>query len=119
MNPSLRRAYDSELQAARAAADNARTEAAFHHLERAHVLSQRHTAEHVYVHWRMLRLGFSSRAWREVVGQASRVLAAAMFSRIWVPVGNTGRANVSALRPMPIPADLQAALTASEESPWH
>jgi hypothetical protein len=119
MNPSLRHAYRAELEAARSASAAGRFDTAFHHLERAHVLSQRHTAQHVYVHGRMLQIGLSTRAWREVLGQASRVVAAALFSRVWVPVGNTGRANVSALRPMPIPADLQALLNASEVRAWH
>jgi hypothetical protein len=58
----------------------------------------------------MLKLGASVRDWREVVGQMSRIIAAAVFSRVWVPIGNTGRANVSALRPMPIPEDLRMVL---------
>jgi hypothetical protein len=33
-----------------------------------------------------------------------------VFSRIWVPIGNTGGARVSALRPMPLPDDLRALL---------
>jgi hypothetical protein len=58
----------------------------------------------------MLKLRASVRDWREVVGQMSRFIAATVFSRIWVPIGNTGRANVSTLRPMPIPADLRIVL---------
>jgi hypothetical protein len=42
-----------------------------------------------------------------VFGQLSRIFAASIFSRIWVPVGNTGRANVSAMKPMPMPDDLR------------
>jgi len=64
----------------------------------------------VGVHWLMLKLGASVGDWREVLGQVSRILAASLFSRIWVPIGNTGRANVSALRPMSIPEDLRAVL---------
>jgi hypothetical protein len=110
VNVSLRAAYDDELEAADAAALGGKAEAAFHHLERAHILSQRHTREHVRVHWLMLRLGASAGAWREVLGQSTRIIAAALFSRIWVPTGNTGRANVSALKPMPIPGDLRSVL---------
>jgi hypothetical protein len=110
VNVSLRAAYDAELEAADAATLGGKGEAAFHHLERAHILSQRHTREHVRVHWLMLRLGASAGAWREVLGQSTRIVAAALFSRIWVPIGNTGRANVSALKPMPIPGDLRAVL---------
>ena len=56
-------------------------------------------------------MGAAGRDWREVLGQLSRIIAAAVFSRIWVPLGNTGRANVSAMKPMPIPADLRRILT--------
>ncbi len=110
MKGALRAGYAAELSAASAAIIASQTEIAFRHLERAHILSQRHTLEHVRVHWLMLRLGASVGAWREVLGQLSRMGAAAVFSRIWVPVGNTGRANVSALKPMPIPGDLRSML---------
>ena len=110
MNLKLRNAYEAELRAANAARAGGNIEAAFHHLERAHILSQRHTWEHVHVHWLMLRLGASVGTWREVVGQSTRMVAAAIFSRIWVPVGNTGRANVSAIKPMPVPDDLRSLL---------
>jgi hypothetical protein len=49
-------------------------------------------------------------AWREVIGQSTRIVAAAVFSRIWVPIGNTGRANVSAIEPMTVPDDLRSLL---------
>lgn len=110
MNHKLRDAYEEELLAASNATAAREAELAFHHLERAHILSQRHTLEHVRVHWLMLRLGLTVGAWREVVGQSTRIVAAALFSRIWVPIGNTGRANVSALRPMPVPDELRAVL---------
>ena len=54
----------------------------------------------------MFRVGLRSRDFREVRGQVLRMVAALLFSRIWVPEGNTGGANVSPLKPMPIPADL-------------
>jgi len=107
--------YHLELSAAHGAMLAGNAELAFHHLERAHILSQRHTVRHMYVHWLMLRLGFSTCDWQELFGQVTRVLAAALFSRIWVPIGNTGRANVSALQPMPVPEDLRETL---EESSW-
>jgi hypothetical protein len=110
MRGALRAAYEAELNTASAAAGGGESEAAFHHLERAHILSQRHTGQHVRVHWLMLKLGASRRDRREVLGQLSRIVAAAVFSRIWVPVGNTGRANVSAMKPMPVPDDLRSIL---------
>ena len=111
MKPALKAAFEGELAAAAAARDY---EAAFHHLARAHILSQRHTLPHVRVHWRMLRLGLGAGEMRETLGQAVRITAAALFSRIWVPAGNTGRADVSALRPMPMPEDLRAILEADD-----
>lgn len=107
MTGLLQESYRAELAAAEAAPDSER---AFHHLARAHILSQRFTWRHVSVHWRMLKLGAALRDWREVLGQVTRILAAALFSRIWVPVGNTGRADVSAMKPMPVPQDLRALL---------
>lgn len=104
----IRHAYDAELQAARAATAAGQVDVAFHHLERAHILGQRWTLAHVQTHWLMLRLGAAAGDRREVIGQAKRIVAAALFSRVWVPLGNIGRAHVSALKPMPIPADLHA-----------
>lgn len=103
----LKNAYLLELGAASTALDHER---AFYHLERAHILSQRYTLLHVRVHWLMLKLGFAIGDWKEAFGQAVRIVAAAFFSRIWIPVGNTGRANVSAFKPMPIPDDLRKLL---------
>jgi hypothetical protein len=114
MKRRLRAAYEAELQAARHAAAEGNSERAFGHLARAHILSQRFTVRHVYVHWLMLKLGASLRDRREVFGQLSRMVAAAIFSRLWVPAGNTGRANVSATKPMPVPDDLRDLLEAAD-----
>jgi hypothetical protein len=110
MKSALRAALQLELESAchnEVAGDIA---AAFAHLERAHILSQHFTLAHAGVHMRMLRLGWQQRDARQVLGQVTRILAALLFSRFWVPSGNTGGANVSALRPMPLPADLKALL---------
>lgn len=113
MTRNLRDAYDAELTAARRARAEGNLERAFEHLGRAHILSQRFTWRHVHAHWLMLKLGASIRDWPEVLGQLSRMVAAALFSRFWVPIGNTGRANVSAMKPMPIPDDLRSLLEPS------
>ena len=110
MSDPLHAAIDVEVRAAFDAArcgDHAR---AFRHLERAHILSQRLTIRHVQVHWLMLKHGVVVRDSREIFGQLVRIIAAALFSAIWVPAGNTGGANVSAMRPMPIPDDLRPLL---------
>jgi len=111
MTKPLAAAYEAELRLASEALDYER---AFHHLARAHILSQRYTWRHVRVHWRMLKLGVAIRDRREILGQATRIVAAALLSRIWVPSGNSGRANVSALKVMPVPEDLRGLLEASD-----
>jgi hypothetical protein len=35
------------------------------------------------------------------------MLASLLFSKLWVPHGNTGRARVGSLRKMPVPEDLR------------
>lgn len=107
MSTALKAALHAELDAVRCAAT---PELAFHHLERAHILSQRYTLAHVRVHGLMFRHAWRHGLWREVVGQSVRLPAALLFSKIWVPLGNTGGANVSALKPMPLPDDLKALL---------
>jgi hypothetical protein len=106
----LRRAVELELDMAGRARRSGDLDRAFAHLERAHVLGQRLTWSHVRAHVAMLRIGWARHDLREVAGQLSRIVAAALFSRIWVPSGNTGGANVPALRPMPIPPELRAIL---------
>ena len=111
MKHTLRTAFNAELAAAAAATEHP---VRLHHLSRAHILSQRYTWPHVRVHVLMLLAGIEVRDARQVLGQLTRVVAAALFSRIWVPIGNTGLADVSAVRPMPIPEDLRALLSAGE-----
>jgi hypothetical protein len=114
MRESLRLALQRELAFAEEHRRAREYEAAFARLERAHILSQRHAFGHAGVHLQMWRLGWERRDLREVTGQLPRILAALLFSRLWVPLGNTGGANVSAFRPMPVPADLRTVLDAQD-----
>ena len=100
-------AYGEEVLLARLALQSGHYEVCFVHLERAHVLAQRMTGRHTYVHWLMLVAGLRRRDYREVVGQVPRMLASVLFSRLWVPRGNSGRARVGALKPMAVPEDLR------------
>ena len=77
-------------------------------LERAHVLSQPMLLRHLQVHRQMLGLAIRSADGAEVVGQIAR-LALAPLGHLTgrVPVGNTGRSNVSAFQPMRVPEDLR------------
>ena len=108
MNTSLYSAVQEELDSARRLEQWGNVDGAFRHLERAHVLGQPLTATHVRVHWEMLRWALRQRRPREIIGQLLRIVGAATKTALgWVPHGNTGGANVSPIRPMPIPPDLQ------------
>lgn len=96
-----------ELAAARVAELGGDPLSGFRHLERAHILGQQSTKQHVRVHLHMLIWGIRRHDPREVAGQILRVIGAATGT--WaglVPRGNTGGANVGALKPMAIPDDL-------------
>lgn len=110
MSPPLRQAIDQALQQAKAARVAHDIPQAYHWLERAHILSQRRPLLHALTHWRMLQLGWQTRDLREILGQVPRVLAALLFSKIWVPLGNTGRARVSAFAPAPLSDELRQLL---------
>lgn len=104
----IRPHVDTEIRQALGAEARGHFDTAFRHLERAHVLGQRSTLHHVRVHWLMLKLAVRN-GWRaEAVGQAWRVVAAALFTPLGLlPVGNPGAAQVSGFRPLPIPAEMQ------------
>jgi hypothetical protein len=107
----LRAAWSEEMATARASRAGGDVAAEWHHLERAHILSQPMAGPHVRTHVAMLGHGVRRRDRREVLGQIVRLVVAAPGS--WTeryPVGNTGGADVSALQPMPIPDDLRAIL---------
>lgn len=81
--------------------------AEFHHLERAHILGQASTVEHVRVHALMLAWALRQRRSGELLGQVLRIIGAATKTVFGlIPAGNTGGSNVSPFKPMTIPADL-------------
>lgn len=107
----LKVAWSDETAAARAARNRGDVTAEWTHLERAHILSQPLAAAHVRTHLAMLGYAVRRRDRHEIVGQVLRAILAAPGS--WTgryPVGNTGGANVSAFRPMPVPDDLRPLL---------
>lgn len=87
--------------------------AAFEHLERAHILGQQSTVQHVRVHWAMFRWALRHNVAGEALGQAWRIVGAALKTWLWVPTGNTGGANISGFRRMPVPAELQRLIDAA------
>jgi Protein of unknown function (DUF3703) len=105
-----------QAELAAAARSEARGEfyTAFQHLERAHVLGQATTVEHVRVHWRMFRFALRNRMHGEAFGQLWRLIAASIFTAPgFVPEGNTGGTDVSGFRRLSVPEDLKQALDAA------
>lgn len=107
----IRPFVDSELAQARHMRVAQDYNAEFHHLERAHILGQASTIEHVRVHVLMFVWALRRRRVRELFGQAVRIIGAATKTAFGlVPAGNTGGSDVSPFKPMPIPADLKRIL---------
>jgi hypothetical protein len=99
---------NAELQAAASLSAQGQAKPAFTHLERAHVLGQESTVHHVRVHWRMFLWGIQQRDVKECLGQIFRMVGAATKTVFGlIPHGNTGGANVSPFKPMPVPAELE------------
>ena len=107
----VRQAWADEHAAARSARARGDDASEWRHLERAHILSQPMAGPHLRTHLAMLGVAVRRRRGREIFGQVLRLVVAGPGS--WsgrYPVGNTGGADVSALRPMPVPEDLRATL---------
>ena len=97
-----------EYRRAAKAAEKQNFEEAWHHLERTHVVAQDRLGPHCVSHWRMLRLAWRLRDWREVLGQLFRLALAPLGNLTGkLPVGNNGRSSVSAFAPMEISQELK------------
>ncbi|WP_348727699.1 DUF3703 domain-containing protein [Rheinheimera texasensis] len=108
MSSTLQQTAQAQLQQAKQHYQAAEYPQAFVLLERAHLLGQRFLWLHLQTHWWMLKCGARQQVAAEVRGQLLRLLAVLPAYLLgWVPLGNTGGANVSALRPMPIPPEFR------------
>lgn len=96
-------AYCLEAQAHECAG---RIDAAWACLEAAHIVGQKNTRLHASTHARMLGLAWRTHNRQELVGQAGRLIASILITWVWVPAGNSGRSNISALSSAPLPRDL-------------
>ncbi len=111
MPTPVRPYYEAELRNSEEARLRGDLQHEWHHLERAHILGQRWPREHNAVHWRMLVFGFRTKNTREIIGQLPRLILGGVKSFVGtVPIGNTGGANVPALKPLALPDDLAAIL---------
>jgi Protein of unknown function (DUF3703) len=105
---NIRPFVEAELQIAAALTARGKTQSAFTHLERAHVLGQASTTHHVRVHWHMFLWALQLRNFKESLGQIFRIIGAATKTVFGlIPHGNTGGANVSPFKPMPLPPELE------------
>lgn len=110
--------YRLEVASARREFDVRNYLASWRHLERAHIIGQAYPIAHTAVHLRMLWFGIRLKNLREIVGQIPRLLFGGVKSFVGrIPVGNTGGADVPALQPLPIPADLAAILASARRPP--
>ncbi|WP_260681493.1 DUF3703 domain-containing protein [Aliiglaciecola sp. M165] len=101
---TLARPYiENKLSQSDQARANNDVQAEFKYLEDAHVIGQQSTFYHTLIHWRMLQYGLRNRRPKEVLGQIIRLVGALTKTAIGLlPMGNTGGANVSAFKPMPL-----------------
>lgn len=108
MPSNVKAAFRHELNLARAAEMAGDYLLAKRHLERGHILGQQSYLTHMESHYRMFRLARKLSDAKEARGQLVRLIGAGPFHLAgWVPIGNTGGADVSPTLPMPIPADIQ------------
>jgi hypothetical protein len=73
----------------------------------AHIAGQHFFGLHIQTHCAMLSLAWQHRDWREGIGQLVRVALVPIghvFQRL--PLGNSGRSNISAFKPMDVPPHL-------------
>jgi hypothetical protein len=112
---ALKAAWAAERDQARAARTEGDAAVEWRHLERAHILSQPMAWPHLVTHAAMFAAAWRRRDRRELAGQTARLLLAVPGSVSGrYPLGNTGGADVSAFRPMPIPDDLRSLLTVED-----
>ena len=103
----IARHVEHELSAAHSAAKAGNSQLQFAHLERAHVIGQESTCWHVKVHLLMLLWAIRQRSVKEALGQVLRIVGAATKTAFGlVPQGNTGGANVSPFKKMPITPEI-------------
>lgn len=78
-------------------------------LEAAHVVGQRQVKPHLETHALMLGLAVRTHDWAEAAGQLLR-LALVPLGHLTgrLPLGNPGRATVSAFKPLPVRPELNA-----------
>lgn len=98
------------LELARACEAEGRCDASWANLEAAHIVGQPYTLAHVRSHWAMMMFARRLGSQRELLAQLLRIIAAGLFTWLWVPAGNSGRGDTSAFAREALPRDLKARL---------
>jgi hypothetical protein len=118
MNARHRNAFEGEMARARELRGARRLEEALAHLERAHVLGQRHVVPHVRVHASMLALAVRQRDAAGAWGQLVRMVLGALGSAVGrVPIGNTGGSDISMFKELPIDPELSELMGEGARTP--
>jgi hypothetical protein len=80
-------------------------------LEAMHVVGQTRLVPHWISHWRMLAQARQDGDWAELFGQLMRLALVPLGHTLGrLPLGNPGRANVSAFAPMVVREDIARAI---------
>lgn len=104
-------AFENEIVSAKQLIARGELERSLVPLSRAHVLGQAFVVPHARAHWWMLRVESRRRRPRAACGQAVRIVLGVLGSLVGVvPLGNTGRSDVSMFARMPIAPELQRIL---------
>lgn len=105
----------SELELAAQARNFGNITAEFQCLENAHVLGQESTYWHVKVHILMFMWACRNFKPKELLGQTFRIVGAATKTAFGlVPQGNTGGANVSPFKVIPVKPEYEAIINSAK-----
>lgn len=105
----IKSAFEVELRKAKAAEQGGQLEVAWSHLARAHILGQLSLPLHLRAHLCMLGVAWRDRNSAEILGQTARLFMTFLGHLSGrLPIGNSGRSNVSMFKPMDIPEDLRS-----------
>ena len=105
-NQLLKSAFYHQLELGKIALNKQDYKVSFYHFENAHILGQKHLFRHTTSHYWMFLFGIKSKNVKETIGQFTRIIASILCTLIWVPKGNTGGSNISAIKKMPIRKEL-------------
>lgn len=92
---------------------------AWHLLEAMHVVGQTRIVPHARTHWLMLKLALRTRNMSEFNGQILRLLLVPLGHLLKrLPLGNSGRASISAFKPMRVSPELLTTIRRYRLADW-